>query len=454
MTALRARSGSRSASNIQHPASSIQNRGLTLVELLVVIIILTTVVAAAIPVLTPSNEDRRLREAARTLNTFITAAQSRAVANGRPYGIALKRLSADTGRPEDNGVCLEVFYVEQAPPYTGFDRSAKACVANIYQLGLVLVSFVKDQPGTRSPQLPVGIAPDLFPTGMIRPGDVIEIAGTRFELLFNDSNQFATVELDNNGFFKAPNTGALTTILAQPLNDSGQQIKPRYDGRGFPLGADRPAGAPKAELPYWTAAAPYRVLRQASLASDEPYQLPEGTAIDLRASGVGSDVIAPGRYFYVPNGTDNATNVFILFAPEGRVSRVSFSQLPPNSSDEPEYFDQPVNDNVLLLVGRRENVPVVSVDDDRTLATPGALTDEQRAEIRDQVNWLNGLSRWIVIGSQSGRIVTVENSQVDPSVVFTLAEDVGIAPSSEQLRNHQIRAAREFTREMSQLGGR
>jgi hypothetical protein len=354
-------------------------------------------------------------------------------------------------------VCLEVFYVEQAPPYTGFDRNAKACVANISQLGLVLVSFVKDQPGSRVPQLPVGIVPDLFPTGMIRPGDVIEIAGTRFELLFDDNNQIATVELDDNGFFRSPNTGALTTILAQPLNDSGQQIKPRYDGQGFPLGADRPPSPPapqKPPEPYWTAAVPYRVLRQASLASDEPFQLPEGTAIDLRASGVGSDAVAPGRYFYVPGGTDNAANVFLLFAPEGRVSRVSFSQLPSSGSEEPESFDQPVNDNVFLLVGRRENVPAVAVGTDRTLDTPGTLTDEERAEIRDQINWLNGSSRWIVIGSQSGRIVTVENAQPDPSAVFTLVTNGGAPASSELLRNQQIIAAREFTREMSQVGGR
>jgi type II secretion system protein H len=71
--------------------------GLTLIELLVVVIILTTVVAAAIPILTPSNEDRRLREAARSLNTFITAAQARAIASGRPYGIALKRLGYRPG---------------------------------------------------------------------------------------------------------------------------------------------------------------------------------------------------------------------------------------------------------------------------------------------------------------------------------------------------------------------
>jgi hypothetical protein len=184
--------------------------------------------------------------------------------------------------------------------------------------------------------------------------------------------------------------------------------------------------------------------------------LPEGTAIDLRASSVGSDAIAPGRYFYVPEGTDNATSVFILFAPEGRVSRVTFSQLPQNDTGEPEYFDQPVNDNVFLLVGKRENVPTVAVDVDPTLASNPAFTDEQLAEIRSQNNWLGGNSRWVVVGSQSGRIVTVENSLVDPRTLSALAggQTPPPPPASEQMRNHQIRAAREFTREMSALGGR
>src|SRR3954466_9227731 len=103
--------------------------GMTLIELLVVIIIMTVIVAAAIPLMSPNNDDRRLREAARGLNTYITGAQTRAIATNRLYGVALKRLSQDTTRAEDRGVCLEAFYVEQQPPYAGFDASSRACVA-------------------------------------------------------------------------------------------------------------------------------------------------------------------------------------------------------------------------------------------------------------------------------------------------------------------------------------
>src|SRR5688572_13770984 len=104
-------------------------RAMTLIELLVVIIILTTIVAAAIPIMAPADEDRRLREASRSLNTFITSAQARAIATNRLFGIGLKRLSQDTGRPEDRGVCVQVYYVAQQPPFCGFDPNSVAMVA-------------------------------------------------------------------------------------------------------------------------------------------------------------------------------------------------------------------------------------------------------------------------------------------------------------------------------------
>jgi prepilin-type N-terminal cleavage/methylation domain-containing protein len=340
-----------------------RQRGLTLVELLAVIIILTTIVAAAIPILAPTSEDRRLREATRALNTFITGAQARAISLNRPYGIALKRLAQDTDNDndpndphDDNGVCLEVFYVEQAPPFAGFDRTSKACVANaVPQLDRVLVSFVKESPGGQKlSTLPIGITPDLFPGGMFRPGDVIEILGSRFALLPN-TTQNTRFALDQNGFFTAPSGGQgefPVTILAQRINDSGQQMTPQCDNLGFAIGKDRPPQAPPNPVwPYWTEPAPYRILRQATLTSDEPYQLPEGTAIDLRASGVGSDEQVPGRYFFVPGMTDNSHYVFIMFAPEGSVSRVTFSLFPLEATDDSGLFDQPAVDNVFLLVG-------------------------------------------------------------------------------------------------------
>jgi len=101
-------------------------------------------------------------------------------------------------------------------------------------------------------------------------------------------------------------------------------------------------------------------------------------------------------------------------------------------------------------VGRRENAPPPLVANDPTL-NPGAAggkTEEQLQEMKEAVNWLRGESRWIAIGSQSGRVVTVENAFVNPWQI------VGPVSFSEERRNAQIQLAREFAREMTQVGGR
>jgi hypothetical protein len=319
--------------------------------------------------------------------------------------------------------------------------------------------------------LPEGWDKDLFPPGTIRPHDIIEINGTRYELLsdphntnsnvrFTDSTTNVDTETDTGlNFYKDPNPTSgnnAVTIMAQPVNNSGQQINPRYDNAGYSLGPDREPSPPapaKPLPPYWTLPAPYKVLRQPTPASDEPYQLPEGAAIDLRASGVGN-----GDYFYWPGMNDNSENIVIMFAPEGRVSRVTYSQLPLNSQTEPDMFDKPVVDNVYLLVGRRENIPApdatnATADPTLNLAEwTKATTDEARDKLRKPINWLNGAAMWITIGSQTGRVVTEKNAFVDLAGV--LADPSSPLQSTEDMRAAQTIATREFTREMSQVGGR
>ena len=437
-----------------------QRTALTLIELLVVIVILVTIVAAAIPIMSPANDDRRLREASRGLNTFITGAQTRAIAAKRPFGIALKRLSQDSGNAEDNGVCLEVFYVEQPPSYAGFDANSRARVS-LYEPAnsnwydglrpLVLIQFVtRGNSVVGNDGLPLGWDADYFPPGMVRPRDIIELNGTRYLLLSDsaDTNVEPTFVPPDNTYF-ASDTGKAapakaTQIVAMPVNDTGQLINIKHDDFGNEI------GSPSAtNVPFFTYPAPYKIFRQAAPTSDEPYQLPEGTAVDLRASGLGVN-----DYFYVLGTHDNAEGVIIMFTPEGRVSRLSYSQAP----NEPQPFDAPVVDNIFLLVGKRENVPAPPVSTEPTLdpsTFSPPITQEQLNEMREPINWLSGNSRWIVIGSQSGRIVTVENAFVDPLAVLNDPQPLIIAtPQSEEMRTRQILAAREFTREMAQLGGR
>lgn len=476
---------------VHPPWRAFRNRSaLTLLELLIVVVLLTTLVAAAIPILAPSSDERRIREAARGVNTFITGAQMKAVELRRPYGVALKRLSQDTNSAEDNSVCLELFYVEQPPAYRGFTDTSMARVAayvpdqdNWYAPDnnkirpLVLIQFVRRGEATPMSDdgLPVGWDADLFPGGVIRPGDVVELYGTRYELLSdtNDMQVKARFSDTTNTFF-ASNTGSVgsvnaTQIVARPLNDSGQMMADvmevrsgvyekvamglylEFDDRGRPL-RDIPNLGVTPDDPFWPHPAPYKILRQPMPTSSEPYQLPEGTAIDLRASGIGNN-----DYFYWPGVHDNSQGVLIMFAPEGRVSRVSFSQLPFDSVP----FNEPVTDNLFLLVGRRENCPAPDVANDPTLASaglPAAGTpnrDQALQELKEPLNWLLGQCRWIAIGARSGRVVTTENAFVDPQTVIDKYDDPpNVTQSSKEMRAAQIIEAREFAREMTQMGGR
>jgi hypothetical protein len=85
-----------------------------------------------------------------------------------------------------------------------------------------------------------------------------------------------------------------------------------------------------------------------------------------------------------------------------------------------------------------------------------ATTDEQKAKLKEPLNWLSGDSRWVVIGSQSGRVATIENANIDlADVLSTPPMPVNTATAgTEAMRTGQIIEAREFTHEMKQQGGR
>jgi prepilin-type N-terminal cleavage/methylation domain-containing protein len=460
---------------IRHSAQP-PHGGMTLIELLIVIVIITTLVSAAIPLMAPTNDDRRLREASRAVNSFFAAAQARAISIQRPVGVGIKRLNQVTQKDEDRSASVELYYVEQPSPFVGFNEQSQARVAlysptntNLYngKRNLVIVQFVV--PGTTTPQatdrLPVGWDADqFFPNNVVRPLDIIEIGGTRYQLISDTSDATGAdavpPQLDANNFFKS-NTGLNGTnvvqIVAQPLNDSGQMLNVRYDNDGNEL----PHSSNNGPFRYWTEPAPYKILRQPMKTSAEPLQLPESTAIDLRASGLGDS-----GFFYYPvlptlpptKRIDNDQDILIMFAPEGRVSRLALNLFPSSSIP----FDQPIVDNIFLLVGKRENCPPPDVGSDKTLSTstlpPSSDSNREKllADMKKPVNWLRGESRWIVIGSQSGRVVTVENAFVDPAAAITTYTNSPYlySQSSEELRTGQIWSAREFVKEMKQLGGR
>jgi hypothetical protein len=440
-----------------------------------VIIILTTLVSAAIPLLSPTNDDRRLREASRGVNSFISAAQMKAIQLQRPFGVALKRLAQDTNpnpaNPSlphaDNAVSIELYYVEQPTPFVGFDDTSAVQIAldngPTGKAGQLQVRFVRrgNDQDRSSDRLPEGWDRDPFPPSTIRPGDVIEAQGNQFRLI---DTGIANSYLDASGFYKTDSGNPIGTFVTVPVNDTGQQVNVEFDDLGRRM-RDLPAGMLR---PYWTYPAPYKVLRQPMPASAEPFQMPDGTAIDLRASGQAIEIGSSNAtgFFYNPDvpspnqadRVDNADPIVIMFTPEGAIERVRFNQknvaTGTAASPAPDnIFDGKTVSNIFLLIGRRAIAPppTVASNTDMTLDPTkytSTTTDEQKQRYKEATNWLRSESRWIVIGAQSGRVVTVENAFVDPTQFFPVMEPL------EVIRARQIHAAREFAREMTQIGGR
>ncbi|MGA2799145.1 MAG: prepilin-type N-terminal cleavage/methylation domain-containing protein [Thermoguttaceae bacterium] len=81
----------RNSSFIIHHSSF--RRGVTLVEMLIVISIIVILTVASLKLVAPADE-RRVREAARAVNVYISSARNRAIEIGRPCGVIFRRANA------------------------------------------------------------------------------------------------------------------------------------------------------------------------------------------------------------------------------------------------------------------------------------------------------------------------------------------------------------------------
>ena len=345
------------------------------------------------------------------------------------------------------------------------------------------MQFVRRDLTTTGKNLSTGWVSDSIPGQMLQPGDRIEVAGNVYRFLEPtpnpelDTSETAAIVDHPQPFYAAHEASADHNnyiFFAEIENNSGQMlncevdregylVKPQlHTTNGFPQltlirygGNTQIAGQP----PFWTTPTSYKILRQPSPTSAEPYQLPEGIAIDLRASGDSRNVYHNAEHQQPKDRNNNQSPVMILFTPEGTVHRVVLN-VGPGLSDlsgfPDEIISDPIVSSIFLLIGPRENIPVAQLTSDNTLKTVGMnqLTDTELEELKTSVNWLNPESRWVAIGAQSGRVVSTENAFIDPNAVLAVAT-TGTPPipeASQQLRNLQIYAAREFAREMTQAG--
>lgn len=483
-------SWSRVARQAQSPKLLRARRGMTLIELLVVTVLVSILVTTAIPVLSPNNDSRKIREASRAVNAYLASAQARAIETGRSFGVNFVRLSTVTNQQDDAGVCLELQQVEIPPVYTGFDSNSLAMLAinQEYLNGVSDIPYVlqlvrkqDEAPPVRNTTggiMPTGYDADLFPPTFFRENDLIEMHGHTFRIVG------CSTGVDDNGYYRQPEVGFLVHFLLSPINSNIPvaaneraqdliSIVPLFDNRGNALPSPEVLNDPNLNQDFdtsfcWTAPAPYRVMRQPIPASGEPLQLPGGTAIDLGASGLNlSQLVSSENRFHTATFLDSEGRVQVrtlndllspslLFTPSGGIQL----QLPGEEM-------QPVVGSVELCIGRREFIPYEPTEEasDRFDDTPARALDfpidlradivearlgnqdaitaesEEVREIMNQYNWLNLDTRWVVLSGQSGSITSVATSYVDPrsdpdstDEGFTVEEQLAVALSNAPSR--------------------
>ncbi|WP_231956545.1 pilus assembly FimT family protein [Posidoniimonas polymericola] len=449
---------------------------MTLVELLVVITILGILLGAAIPVLSPADDSRRLREAARAVNTFIAGAKSRAKETGRPFGVAFKKLSQDTGRSgprdssdsnylkdldnvaNDNGVCLELYYVEEPPPYAGFDSNARVMLGTdavgggVFNAGQIMVRYVRvgNDVAQNNDGLPPGYDSDEIPTGLFRPGDQMVVGDMRLSLSDTASGGSELT----NGFYTTGMGNPANSMFATPLDGSLTSVAYVYDSNGRRLN-DTPQSA-WFDGRFWTEPLRYKILRQPTKASGEPLLMNEKTAIDLEASGFGNGVRLHDPYQTDSSGDpyprSNPNEVIVMFTPEGAMNEAYLNTGPGTAGVQRSL----ISSNLFVLVGLRENLPAPETD-----FYNFSGTDRDKQDEKAKLNWLNGDSRWVVVGAQTGAVATVENAFVNPQTYAGSA----LPPAGNMLdgsrsqalqgrRDAEVTAAREFARQAVSQGGR
>lgn len=433
-------------------------RGLTLIELLVVIVILTTLVGGVLPVLSPNNDARKIREAARGLQTYIMQAQAQAARTGRPAGIAFRESAPGSG------VALEVFQIEVPPPYPGLSEYS---VARIRQRqdrsGLPLeIQFVLSN--SLDPDVPVGeervdlsefTQGELFRPKMIKYGDIVVVGGKRYRLIDQRYNE------DDLYYFDEPPEGEQVLLQCEPVDElqTLPLVEPPY--REVPLG--------NAPLYGITAVKPYKILRQPKVtgSASVPYQLPAGVAIDLQASGTEGGA-TPTQFCrgpdYLTGGTTALKQVGILFSPRGGVQEIFYQgyAFGPgfytiNTANQQQAKIENISDaaKIYLLLGRAENGGVDIENRKDASRTAWELspsdTKEVTAEKQARINWLNLDSRWVALDARSGRISVAENTYVDGKILQSRVPG-GTSQNDKAQAFMQAQIGRDFVRS-GQSGG-
>ncbi len=403
------------------------HRGITLVELLVVIFIMLIVTAIAIPTMTPSIEQRRLRETSRVITSHFQGARTRAIQTGKFFGVMIEPQSGLTAA----GITLS--YMAESEPWHGDTTDSRARVVGGFTTPSgspcgYLEFFVSAATGQ--------LITETSWKGIVRPGDIIRFDSTGRWYQISSGEPFTDTplpsplnngvrdtsepftDLDADGNYDGPNLvkGAMNavpwTLIAfagGPIPSTNLRIDVDMDGI-FDSGDEYNGFG-------------FTVRRQPTRTAAHPLQLPNAMVVDLNASGTSG--LSP------LNGLGPIT---VLFTPTGAMHSIYYHQ---NSLARSLRLTSPL----YLLVGKVDKI--------------GAATGERNYE--DMTNF------WVTIHPQTGLITSTEVGQTTPHEPYVDANGNGQHDTSEtytdvngnsQWDDAPLTESRFFAERALALGGR
>lgn len=385
---------------------------MTLVELLVVVFIILLVAAVMAPRLQPIMDHGRIREAARSIQLYLSSARNQAMATGRSCGVLIEPL------PADNGCSMTLKQVETPLAYGGdmpnsTVMSVSGTVANQYSFPCTLGSAA-------SPPVYAILAIQFsnWPSVPLYPGDQIQVGYQGFWYIVAPSKGSILVpnlnpDIPLNTVNSAGAVG--TTPLTIP---GGQQIQCIF------VYVDVSHGEQPGLLASGTSGA-YKVLLWPTKSAAGDLQLPSPTVIDLTWSGHDPVSATDSPTWSLPTTT---APPLIMFAPDGSVDR-SYVR----SSDGTYNGVMPMTP-MYLLVGMRKNIV------HNTTANPNAVATNPNANIND----FNNL--WVSIDPATGLIVVA-----DPAALPATQPPSTTNP----ITNQDVWNSRAFARQaLVNLGGK
>lgn len=330
--------------------------GFTLVELLVVLVIFMILVAIALPMVKGLISDQKATRTAQNIEAFISAARSRAVAEGRTVGVRFERLGTDD---YTRSASLRLRQLVGVPAYTGDAGDAVALLSGSpvntaeFDTADSPLLYLSSQILNTAPATDDYLAP-------IQVGDLMELPGGRSVPIsaigpVSGSTVSVTFDLEEN----------VNVLTGGPTVDR------------FPTASN--SSAPGGNVKY-------RIHRNPMPSTSNVMSLPQGMAVDLNYSGIGigGSQFAPGSDpAIVPRSID------ILFNASGAVTQVIYD--PANTRIYPTGL-------IYFCVGEIDGV--ASIAD----PAPENPFSQERALT---TNIVNPDSLWVVINPASGRITTV-----------------------------------------------